>query len=429
MPLTPEEEKRLREEIQRELEKRETTLRANKEQKEEERQRKLENQLREKIREEEEERYFTEKGYVKYINHQGLVEWLTPQEAEHRKKKRRSKRISSKRQKHQRKRIIQIVSNVGLIFIAGMILLFLYKFNPSGGSSNYGSLKINSDVPGCKIFLDGVEVNHFTPHTLNKISPGIHFVSVYKDGFSAWPPMASVSVRKNKTISTNFTLKHSTFLGEIVIESNLTGYDLYVDGLPFKTTDSRLRLPVGYHVFCVVKSGYLATPPHQRILVEEDGIKTLKFQLNPEEEIAYLQISSNRKNEYIYLDNRFTGIKAIGKPFPVKAGTYEISIRENGYLITPESRILNLLTNEKKMAIFHASSVNEWNTLHLNTRLPGAAIILNGNWTSLVTPAKNLALSPGSHYLNLMRGDSIYSSKDIMVNLAQLKNNNLKINF
>jgi PEGA domain len=428
MPLTPEEEKRLREDIQKELEKREMELRENKEHKEEERRRKLEKQLREKIRKEEEEKYFIERGYVRYINHQGLVEWLTQQEAEQRKKTRRSKRGSSKHKKHQKKRIIQIVSNIGIILVAGMILLFVYKFNPSGGTS-YGSIIVNSDVPGCKIFLDGTEVNSFTPHTLNKVSPGIHFISVYKEGFSAWPPMTSVSVPKNKTIFADFTLNHSTFLGEIIIESNLAGYDLYVDGQRFEMTDSRLQIPTGYHVIALVKAGYFATPSYQRVLVEKDGMKILKFQFNPDENIGYLQISSNRKNEYIYLDGRFTGVKAQGKLLPVKAGTYEISTRENGYLTTPESRILNLLPDEKKLVVFHSIPISERNSVNITTSLPGAAIILNGDWTSFVTPARNLELSPGSHYINLMRGDSVYSAKDMLVDIAQLKNKSVRINF
>jgi hypothetical protein len=428
MALTPGEEKKLREEIRKDLDKREIELKENREQKEEERLRKLDKQLREKIREEEEEKYFTERGYAKYTNHQGLVEWLTQEEAEQRKKRRRSKRGSSRHKKHQEKRTIHIVSNIGIIFVAGMILLFLYKFNLSGGSS-YGSITINSDVPGCKIFLDGIEVNSFTPHTLNKVSAGIHFVSVYKEGFSAWPPMTSVSVSKNKTIFADFTLEHSTFLGEIIIESNLADYDLYIDGLHFETTGARLQIPIGYHIIAIVKAGYLAAPSYQRVLVERNGLKTLRFELNPEESIGYLQISSNRKNEYIYLDGRFTGIKAQGKPLPVKAGTYEVSTRENGYLTTPETRILNLLPDEKKLVVFHSIPVSDRNSVNITTTLPGAAITLNGDWTSFVTPARNLELSPGSHYLNFMRGESIYSAKDILIDTAQLKNNNVKIDF
>ena len=428
MPLTPDEEKRLREKIQRELREREATLRADKDQKEEERQRKLESQLREKIREEEEEKYFTERGYIKYINHHGLVEWLTPEEVEKRKKRRRSKKTSSKRKKQQIKRAFQISSNIGLVLIAGMILLFLYKYNPTG-ASNHGSITVNSDIPGCMIFLDGFDVNHLTPHTLDKISTGTHFVSVFREGFTVWPPMIPVSVQKDKIAMADFIVKHFAFMGEIVIESNLNSFDLYIDGLHFETTNSRLQLPVGYHVITAVKAGYLATPSHQRVLVEREGTKTLRFQFDPDEEIAYLQISSNRKSEYIYLDNILTGIKAAGKPFPVKAGTYVVSIRQNGYLTTPESKIISTLPGEKKLVVFHSIPVKERSSLSISTPLPGAAITLNGDWSSLVTPVKDLSLSPGSHYINLMRGDNLYSQKDVAVDPARLKNNELKIKF
>lgn len=428
MPLTPEEEKKLREKIQEELKKRDQILSEERQKKEEQRRQKLEENLRQKIREEEEEKYFNDKGYVRYTNHQGLVEWLSPEEAERRKQKRRYKKSGSKHRKNQKKRTAQIIINTSIIVFIGIVLLIIYKFNPSRGA-DYGSLIINSDIPGAAIYMDGLELNSFTPDTLNKISTGKHYISVFKEGYTSWPPMEAISVTSKKTPRIDFKIKNIAYFGEITIESNLSDFELYVDGIPFQISNAYIEIPAGYHVFTVVKRGYLATPSFQRILVEHDKIKTLTFNFEPNEEIGYFQISSNRKNEYIYLDDKFTGLRADGKPFPVKAGIYEISIRENGYLSSPDMKMLNLLPNETKVVIFHSRPVKEKQSINLFTEEPGAAIIVNGNWTPFVTPMKNLALSPGSHYINFMRGDQTYSEKDILVNLAKLNNNNLKYNF
>ena len=428
MPLTPEEEKKLRKKIQEELEKREQIFKEEKQKRDEQRRQKLEENLRQKIREEEEEKYYTERGYVKYTNHQGLVEWLPPEEAERRRQKRRYKNSGSTHRKHQKKRRIQFAINVSIIVFIGIVLLVIYKFNPWKGF-NYGSIIVNSDVPGATIFMDGIEMTGLTPDTLFKISTGMHYLSVFKEGFTTQPPMEAISVSSKKIPLVDFTLKSFTFFGKVNIESNLSDFDLYVDGILQQINDTYLEIPAGYHVFAVVKKGYLATPSYYRILVEQNQIKTIKFDFSPEEEIGYFQISSNRKNEYVYLDDKFTGLKADGKPFPVKAGIYEISIRENGYLSTPEIKMLNLLPDENKVVVFHSHAVKEKQSINLFTEKPGAAIIVNGEWTPFVTPIKNLALSPGSHYINFMRGDQIYSEKDILVNLAKLNNYNLKYNF
>jgi hypothetical protein len=428
MPLTPEEEKKLREKVQEELKNREEILEQERQKKEEEQRQKLEKNLRQKIREEEEEKYYTEKGYVKYTNHSGVAEWILPEEAERRRQKRRYKKTGSKHKKNQKKRFIQIVTNSSIIVIVVALLVVIYKFIPSK-EADYGTVIINSDVPAAKIFMDGNDLNRFTPDTLANISTGIHYLSVYKDGFTSWPPMETISTTSKKTSHLNFSLKSSAYFGKITIESNLSDFDLYIDGIPHKMQGSYLEIPAGYHVFTVVKKGYLPKPSYHRVLIEDDQIKTLTFNFEPDEEIGYLQISSNRKNEYVYLDDKFTGLKANGKSFPVKAGIYEISIKENGYLSKPEMKMLNLLPNENKVVIFHSHPVEEKQNINLFTEEPGAVIIVNGNWTPFVTPMKNLALSPGSHYINFMHGDKTYSEKDILVNPAKLNTNTLKYNF
>lgn len=428
MPLTPEEERRLREEIRQELERREKSLRENKQKEEEERRRRLEQRMREKIREEEEEEFFRGKGYVKYINHQGLVEWLTPEEAERRQQVRRKKKSSSRHRKYQKKRIRQIIVNSSVIGLAAIVLLVLYKFNPTK-SAEYGSIIVHCDVPGSRIYLDGLELHAFTPDTLTRITPGKHYVSVYKEGFTTLPPMALVSVAANRSAAVHFSLKNAGFMGKVLIESNLSNFDLYMDGLPYKMIQSSVEVPIGYHVFSAVKSGYIASPTHHRILVERDGAKQVRFQFNPEEEIGYLQISSNRQNEYIYLDDKFTGLKAIGKPFVVRAGTYEVSVRENGFVNHPVNKTINLLPGEKKMIVFRSEPVEENQNINIFTETPGAVIIIDGAWTPFVTPAQGLALSPGSHFINLMRGDNLYAPKDVLLDVAKLKGDDIRFDF
>ncbi|NIS38533.1 hypothetical protein GWN26_14245, partial [Candidatus Saccharibacteria bacterium] len=132
MALTPEEEKRLREEIREQLADRERRIRDSINKEEEERRKHIEDRIRAQIREEEEEKFFTERGYVKYVNRHGGVEWLTPEEAEKRQNKRRNKhkKSSSRYRSHRRKKIVQWATNIGIVVVALVVFQVLLKYNP-----------------------------------------------------------------------------------------------------------------------------------------------------------------------------------------------------------------------------------------------------------------------------------------------------------
>jgi hypothetical protein len=428
MPLTPEEEKRFREEIRKNLEKREKKIKEEKEREQSDRQRHLEERLLAKIKEEEEEKYFSGRGYTRYVNRYGEVEWLTPDEVHRRENSRRTKKPTSRRKGRKKKQMIRIGSNIGIVVIAAVAMLAILKFGLTK-KTEFGALYVNSDIPGAQIYLDGIQMKEFTQDTIFKIKPGKHFVSIYKPGFTSWPPMGAISVKSNRTVSINFELSNSIILGKVTIESNNTSFDLYMDGVHCKVVGGRIDVPIGYHVFTAVKEGYITEPAYYRVLVEEKTPKNINFNFKKGEELGYLQISTVRESEYVYIDQSFTGVKANGETISIPAGTYEVTVRENGYICEPESRILEISPGSKQLIVFNSRPAEKSESLRIVSKKPGATVILNGKWLPFVTPILDFELSEGIHYLNLMRGEQLFSEEDIPFNLTKIKNNEIYFNF
>ena len=418
MPLTPEEEQQLREQIRASLEAREQQRSTVQHQEDQGRQQQLEERLRQQIAEEEEERFYRERGYVQHKNRQGIIEWVTPEEAE-RRAGRRSKRKSSGRRKiRQRNQILQWALNIALVTVALGVFYYLLRYNPGPARVNHGNIIVTSDVPGAHIYLDGTEKRLlFTPDTLRNLPAGAHFLAIYKDGYTAWPPMQRIQVEANGTARAEFTLKSAGLLGQISVSANLEKFTIYVDGIAVPALpESVIEVPAGYRVITVVKEGYLANPHYQRVLVKAGELTPLRFTFDPGGDIGYLDISSNLNSAYVFIDNRFSGLKANGGPFPLPAGVYEVRVCQNGYSNIPQAELLRIIPGQTHALSFHLQPEAARDTLHIATATPGAGIIIDGHWQPVVTPARDLYLSPGIHFFNFMRDGRLYAAQELQIN-------------
>ena len=432
MPLTPDEEKRLREQIRQELEAREERIKDSKLREREGRQRNLEERIRRQIRDEEEENYFTERGYVKHVNRYGETEWLTPEERETRKNRRRSKKTTSSRRKvRQRRKWMRAAINIGAIGAALAVFLFLLRYNPGGADVQTGSLAVRSDVPNARIYLNGKERKDlFTSDTLADLKPGTYYVSVYREGYSVWPPTAIAMVKPNETAEVDFSLTTAGLMGTVTIDADIRDFRVFINGVGVPVDDGgRVTVPAGLHVISVVKDGYLASPMHRRGLGPEHGNLRLRVDFDPAAEVGYLNVSSNRSSAYIYLDDHLTGVKANEGRFPVPVGVYEVRICENGYESFPPHELVRVEAGQAYDFAFNMSPEPLTDTLIVNTRTPGAAIALNGQWLPFVTPMPVLLVSEGTHYVNFMRDGESFADRDIRVDANRLNDGRVFADF
>ncbi len=413
MPLTPDEEKKLREEIRKKLEGREQKEREHKQRAESEKSRLLEERMRAKIKEEETEKYYSEKGYVKYKNRHGETEWLLPEEAEKRQSRRRSTGRSKQSRKAKARRNLYI--NLAIVIVVTAVFAVVYKYNP-GNKVQTGNLFVDSNISGAIIYLDGKRLNHFTPDTLRQLKTGDHLINVYKEGYSAFPPVKPVTLAKNKTTVVRFELQNTARLATVQLHVNLSGFQLYVDGLPYAVeTDGMAQVPHGYHTFMVVKPGYVGDPSYRRILVKPDKVAHLHFELVRDSDIGLLQVSNNLFAGNVYLDKYFTGFKARGDVIPVRPGIYEVRVLGNGYCSQPDSQLVNIVPGQKRLLVFRMEREEKSMKINIRSKKPGAAIFIDGEWTPYVTPVTGMEISPGRHFINLARDSELLSSLDVPI--------------
>jgi hypothetical protein len=423
MALTPEEEKKLRQEIRKQLEERDRKEKESEISEAEEKRLLLEKRLRRKIKEEEEEKFYSERGYVRYLNRHGETEWLTPYEAERRNNSRRSKKSRS-RSSHRYQRKRNLIINFTLLFSALAIFVILYKLDIGSGVKT-GTISVNSDIPGATIYLDGELLEKVTPDTLVDIQEGRHFVVIYKQGHSATPPIQRVYVTPGKMIVTDFALDNTALIGSVKLNVNVPNYQLYIDGLPFlEEKRNMIDIPTGYHTFMVIKKGYIGHPAFRRILVGSGDTTHVQFELYPDSDLGYLQISNNKFAGYIYVNDKFTGLQARGDLLPVRSGTHEVQVKLNGFKCIPDSHLINILPGEKEIVIFRLEPEEKSYHINLKTNQPGLSIFVDGEWLPFVTPILNLPISPGKHFLNFVKDSRQLFEEDQNILVAPRSSNN-----
>ncbi len=93
----------------------------------------------------------------------------------------------------------------------------------------FGSIDINSNPDGAKVYLDGVDTGSVTPIVLTLIEPGIHTVKLDKFHYKIWEDTA-VTVNANQTTSLNPPLTYAS-TQTITLQPGSEGKDSGVSSL------------------------------------------------------------------------------------------------------------------------------------------------------------------------------------------------------
>ncbi|MGH1363625.1 MAG: PEGA domain-containing protein [Calditrichia bacterium] len=433
MALTPDEEKKLREQIRDGLQQREERIRESLDDRTSSRQEQMEMRMRQMIREEEEAKYFSERGFVKHKNRYGELEWLPKEESERRQERRRTSKSKGNKKSKQNKQGASYLTwaiNLAIFGAAAIFFLYLLSYNPLRSSSKVGALSIETDVPGARVFLNGVEHKKQTPAQIEGLSvKGTYYISVYRDGYSSWPPMQKVTPSNGETTPVQFQMKHSSLLGRLNVQVNQEDYSLFINGVPFTAKKSAIDIPAGYHIISVIKDGYLSNPSFQRVLIAPDSASSLQFHLQAVGDLGYLDVSSNRSVGFIYMDNSLTGRRANSGAFPVRPGLHEVRLRANGMQSSPEFERIRIEPGKTIKLNFSLKPAAFSDTLDVLKAPFGASIVLNGEVTPYVTPAMNVLLSPGQHFVNLMVDNRLLSAKDVLLDAGKPDINRFQLEF
>jgi hypothetical protein len=132
--LSPQEEKRIRAEVRARLEDLEAKrLRRAGREDDRKRQEELEREReRRRIIREEEERFFREKSYRRFVDRAGNVRWLSPEQVEKRKveidKRRRRSRASRIRKVAERLNLRVVGLAAGALAVTALVLYFIFSY-------------------------------------------------------------------------------------------------------------------------------------------------------------------------------------------------------------------------------------------------------------------------------------------------------------
>lgn len=276
-------EKKIREEIRRQLE--EEFLQKSKGLKESGKGSSISKEeliQRERIRREEEEKFYSEKGLVPYINRYGEKEWLTPEEAERRKSRRRKKKNRWKQWKKYRIPVLEFSAATFLL----LILLFTYKYflKPGPPALSAQQIVITSNITGAQILLDGNNTNLFSPDTIRIAKPGRFTVMVRKPGYHSIPEAARINVKKNETIPVYFHLVPAQEMYRIRIPDLPAQTEVLVDGFPEQIREGAILVSRGVHVITFLHPRFRFTP--QAVWFHPDKGITEPIHWEPNEHIT-----------------------------------------------------------------------------------------------------------------------------------------------
>jgi thiol-disulfide isomerase/thioredoxin len=151
-------------------------------------------------------------------------------------------------------------------------------------AEEFGSIFVESSIPGAKIILDNLDTGKQTPDTLFNIKVGSHLVKVEMEGYLPSPNSIMMEVKIDTTVQASFTLLSLSY-GSLSVSSNVQGAHIVIDNVstgeqtPFLFDHS---VAAGSHIVSVFKDGYSNDPPAKDVVTISTGdTVTLTFNITP----------------------------------------------------------------------------------------------------------------------------------------------------
>lgn len=262
-----------------------------------------------------------------------------------------------------------------------------------------GNIYIESNPNGAQIFLDSIKTNNVTPDTLRNIPTGEHKITLKKNNYV--DTTFTVTVQENETTSKTVTLNQVIIRGNVFLETEPNGAQIFLDNLNTGkiTPDTLLNLPIGTHSITIRKNNYRDTT----------------FQINV---IAYLTISkkvvltnilgsifvqSVPASAEIYVSDKFTNKTTPDTIKNLISGTYKVTLKFTGYSDT--TFYVDVSQNTVSSKNITMTKLIDHGDLYIQSNPSGASIYLNNNNTTKVTPDTIKNLEVGNYNISLKLSD------------------------
>jgi hypothetical protein len=166
---------------------------------------------------------------------------------------------------------------------------------------SYGSISINSNPQGAKVYLDNVNKGN-TPLNLKNITSGQHSLRIVISGYQEMT--SDISILPSQTTKVSADLMPLQSYGSISVNSNPQGAKIYLDNAYKGVTPLKLgNINSGHHGLKIVISGYQEWTSDISILSSQTT--KVSADLMPLQSYGSISVSCDQSGAKIFLDGTY----------------------------------------------------------------------------------------------------------------------------
>lgn len=183
----------------------------------------------------------------------------------------------------------------------------------------YGSLNINTDPIGAKVFVDGEFLGE-TPNIFRNILAGARTLRVEKNGFVS--ESQTITIEEGKVTPLDLTLQNG---GSVTIHSQIPGTEVFVDGTHVGNAPCTYTAAAGRYTVTARARGYRDVIRSVVIVAGQSNVETI----SPVPLTGAVQITVYPSSANIYVDGSFVGTSSCR--FEGSTGSHTVSVSAYGY--------------------------------------------------------------------------------------------------
>lgn len=192
----------------------------------------------------------------------------------------------------------------------------------------YGSLSVNSNPSGARVFLDN-QYKGDTPLNLKDVPVGQYSIKLVLSGYEEWNSSILILPILAVKITTDLVPQAKPAFGSIAVNSNPQGARVYLDNVYKGQTPVNLKdIPVGRHAIKIVLPDYQEW--NSEITVTSSQTARIFADLESQRAYGSISVNSNPWGADIYLDDNYEGLTPLDLT-EIPVGSYIIKIVLNGY--------------------------------------------------------------------------------------------------
>ena len=282
--------------------------------------------------------------------------------------------------------------------LAGILLGFaLLNLTPAAAANQSCSISFASIPPGGDVIVDGNNYGS-TPIADITLACGLHSIGVHKDGYTPFNSTVTVADGAHRDIIAN--LQRLPDRGQVTIQTDPSGGDLYVDGNARGVTPLTVNnLFPGRHEILIQKAGY--EDYHDVVSVVTDITTGYTEYLVPLPGSGFLSVTSSPEEANVRIDGREAG-KTPTTLQRIGAGNHTVEIYQNGYW--NYTGIVDVRGGEAMLARADLTLIPTSCTLYLDSSPRGVGIYLNDTFKGF-SPLTLDTIPSGDYVLDFRQQD------------------------